>query len=77
MMARFGKSGIIDQEDPAGLGQRFGHRRPVLAGHGRLVPAALADELLQGLLRIGHRAQGGRQAHPARERLNRFAFPLH
>jgi hypothetical protein len=39
--------------------------------------AALADELLQGLLRIGHRAQGGRQAHPARERLNRFAFPLH
>jgi hypothetical protein len=45
MLAGFGKSRVIDQKDPVWIGQGFGHRSPVLAGHSRLVPAALTQEL--------------------------------
>ena len=70
----FGKGGVIDQKDPVGVRQHFGHGGPVLAGHGRLVPTALADKLLEGLFGIGHRGQLGRQADPARDRFDRFTF---
>jgi hypothetical protein len=60
MLAGFGKGRVIDHKDPIGVGQGFGHRRPVFSRHGRFVPTALIDELLKGLFGIGHRGQGGR-----------------
>ena len=53
--------GVIDQKDPLGVGQGFGHGRPVFPGHGRFVPIALADELLERLLGVGHRGQFARR----------------
>jgi hypothetical protein len=38
--------------------------------------AALVDERLEGLLRVGHRGQLGREAHPAGKRFDRFEFAL-
>ena len=76
MLAFFGEGGVIDHEDPVGIGQAFGHGRSIFAGHGRLVPTALVDERLERLLGIGHRGQFGRQVHPARKRFNGFAFAL-
>jgi hypothetical protein len=74
--ALFGKGGVVDEEDPVRIGQGFGHDGPILAGHGRFVPTALVDELLERLLRVSHRGQFGRQAHPAGDRFDRFAFAL-
>lgn len=74
MLAGFGKSGVIEQKDPVGVGQPFGQGGPVLAGHGPLIPTALAHELLEGLFGVFDGGQVGRQAHPARDGFNRFAF---
>jgi hypothetical protein len=76
MLAGFGQGRVIDHKDPVRVGQRFGHGRPVFSGHGRLIPAALVDELLERLLGVGHRGQFGRQADPPGERFDRFAFTL-
>jgi hypothetical protein len=76
MLAGFGKSCVIHHKDPVRIGQGFGQGRPVLPGHGGLVPAALVDELLKGLFGVSHCGQFGRQAHPARKRFDRFAFAL-
>jgi hypothetical protein len=76
MLAGFGIGRVVDDKHPVRVGQGFGHDGPVLPGHGRVIPAALVDELLEGLLGIGHRGQFGRQAHPARERFNGFTFAL-
>jgi hypothetical protein len=74
--ALFGKGGVIDHEDPGRIGQGFGHGRPIFPGDGRLVPAALIDELLERLLGVGHRGQLGRQVDPAGDRFDGFAFAL-
>ena len=76
VLTGFGKGGVVHDKDPVGIGQHLGHDRPVFSGHGRLVPTALVDELLEGLLGVGHRGQFGRPADPARERFDRFAFAL-
>jgi hypothetical protein len=38
--------------------------------------AALVDELLEGLLGVGHRGEFSQQADPARQRFDRLAFAL-
>jgi hypothetical protein len=76
MLAGFGKRRVVDHKGPLGIGQGLSHGGPVFPSHGCFLPTALVDELLQGLLGVSHRAQGRRQAHPARKRLDGFAFAL-
>jgi hypothetical protein len=65
MLTGFGIGRVINHKDPVRIGQGFRHGGPVFPGHGRFVPTALVDELLEGLLGVSHRGQLGRQAHPA------------
>src|SRR4051794_35379772 len=49
VLALLGEAGIVDDEDPRGAGQGYGHDTAIAPKDLLLVPGALVDELLQGL----------------------------
>ncbi len=49
VLTLLGEGGVIDHEDPGGVGERLGDDGAVAPPDRLLVPGALADELLQRL----------------------------
>ena len=57
---------FVDDEDPRLIGERPGHPRAVTSPDGLIIPGALADELLEGLVGVGDgqaRGQDGVAGH--------------
>ena len=52
VLALLGEAGIVDDEDPLGTGQGLSHHGAIALANLLLVPGALVDELLQGLLGV-------------------------
>ena len=71
--ALLGEAGVVDDEDARRGGKCRGHGRAITPPDGLLVPGALADELLEGLVQIGD-DEFGREDDLPRERFD--ALPL-
>ena len=53
VLALLGEAGVVDDEDPAGLAKVSGHDGAITLPDGLpVVPGALADELLEGLVEV-------------------------
>ena len=70
-----GEAGVVDDEQTAGIGEGLGHDAAVAPPDVVLVPGALVDELLQGLVGVGDvEVEAARQ--PADHRLDALAFAV-
>jgi len=74
-LALLGEGDVVEDEEALGAGERAGQERPVAAQDGVVVPGALVDELLQGLVGVGD-SQGLGQGDAAGERLDALALAV-
>ena len=75
VLALLGEGGVVDDEDAVGVGERLGHDGAVAPPDGLLVPGALAEELLQGLVGVGD-VQARRQGDAVGDRLDALAVAV-
>src|SRR5215218_3877424 len=73
--ALFGKGNIINDENTARTGERFGEDQAVASQDTAFVPRALVDELLQSLVWVTTRQRGG-QGHAPGEGFDTLAFAI-
>src|SRR3954452_5739008 len=52
MLALLGEAGVVEDEDPLGAGEGLGQVLSIAPGESLVVPGALVDELLEGLLGV-------------------------
>src|SRR5206468_2227368 len=74
-LALLGEAGVVDDEDALGRGEGRGHGRAVSLPDGLLVPGALAEELLEGLVEVLD-LQAGREGDLAGEGLDALAVAV-
>ncbi len=76
VLALLGQAGIVDDEDPLGAGEVPGHHGAVAMEELLIVPGALIDELLQGLVGITDGQEFGRERDPGDHRLDALAIAV-
>src|SRR3954452_3859115 len=75
VLALLGESGVVEDEDALGAGEGLRQVWAVALAEPLLVPGALVDELLQGLLGVLDRQIGG-QDNASGQRLDALAFAV-
>src|SRR6185437_10240308 len=75
VLALLGEAGVVDDEDALRIGEGLGQQRTIAFQDLLLVPGALVDELLEGLLGVLDVQIGGRGDAPG-EGPNALAFAL-
>jgi hypothetical protein len=76
VLALLGEAGIVDDGDPLGTGESPGHHGEKAMKDLLVVPGALIDELLQGLIGIADREEFSREWDPADHGLDALAFAI-
>src|SRR3954454_19256991 len=69
MLALLGEAGVVEDEDPLGAGEGPGQVPAIPPRQGVVIPGALIDELLEGLLGVLG-LETRREGHPAGEGLD-------
>src|SRR5512135_790006 len=76
VLALLGEAGIVDDEDPPGAGQGSGHHTAIALPDLLLVPGALVDELLPGLLGVLDVEEFRRPGDTSHHRLDALALAI-
>ena len=75
MRPLLGEAGVIDDEDAFGAGEVLGQVLARASGQGLVIPGALSDELLEGLLGVLS-VEIGREVDAPREGLDALALAV-